>query len=334
MRVLPNPLVACYLGVLVAACSSPPAADAPAWVDPSPHTVGEVAVNGARLNYLDWGGTGPALVLIHGLGDSPHVWDDLAPLLTSSFRVVAYARRGHAHSSMAGPYDNETLTDDLRGLLDSLRIERANLLGWSMGGNEITEFAGRYPDRTIALVYLDAAYDWADPRLGAAFDASPVSLTPGPADLASLDVLRSWFQQTWLAGVDWPPSWEAHMRDLVDEQPDGSVHYRQSDSINVAMFGSLMAYAKDYTRIKAPALGLFAPIFFPPGADSTRAAALAQWEASMFEPYRAASIARFRREVAVSQDTLLPNTNHASIGVVDVNGVAGVVRGFLVAHQR
>ena len=82
-----------------------------------------------------------------------------------------------------------------------------------------------------------------------------------------------------------------------------------------------MAYAKDYTRIKAPALGLFAPIFFPPGADSTRAAALAQWEASMFEPYRAASIARFRREVAVSQDTLLPNTNHASIGVVDVNGV-------------
>ncbi|MEZ4587551.1 MAG: alpha/beta hydrolase [Gemmatimonadales bacterium] len=332
MRIIRRFVLACA-GLLAASCKAPPA-ETPAWVDPSPHSVGEVATNGTRLNYLDWGGSGPALVLIHGLGDSPHVWDDLAPRLTGSFRVLAYARRGHAHSGMEGPYDNGTLTDDLRGLLDSLRVDRVNLLGWSMGGNEITEFAIRYPERTIALVYLDAAYDWADPRLGAAFEATPVSLTPGPADLASLEVLRAWFQNTWLADVPWPDAWEAHLRDLVEVQPDGSVRYRQSDAINGAMFESLMGYAKDYTRIQAPALGLFAPIFFPPGADSARATALAQWETAMFEPYRQASVERFRTEVAVSQDTLLPNTNHASIGVADLPGVATLIRGFLTVHQR
>lgn len=320
--------------IALAACGSPPVAETATWTDRSPHTVGTVQANGVALNYLDWGGTGPALVLIHGLGDSPHVWDDLAPLLTRDFRVVAYARRGHAHSGMEGPYDNATLTDDLRGLVDSLHIDRANLLGWSMGGNEITEFASRYPERTIALVYLDASYDWADPRLGAAFAATPVSLVPGPGDVTSLDALRTWFQTTWLADVAWPDAWEAHMRDLVDVQPDGAVRYRQSDAINTAMFESLLGYAKDFSRVKAPALSLFAPVFFPAGSDSARARQLAEWEAGMFEPYRRASIERFRREVELGRDTLLAGTNHASIGVVDVSGVAALIRSFLLGHQQ
>src|SRR5215510_5858019 len=95
-----------------------------------------VHVNGIRINYLDWGGHGPPLVMIHGLGDSPHIFDELAPLLRSRFHVYAYARRGHGHSdSPEGGYDLTTLTEDLRSFLDSLRIPRADLLGWSLGGN-------------------------------------------------------------------------------------------------------------------------------------------------------------------------------------------------------
>jgi pimeloyl-ACP methyl ester carboxylesterase len=66
---------------------------------------------------------------------------------------------------MTGPFDNGTLTNDLTALLDTLGIGRVNLLGWSMGGNEISEFAVRHPERTAGLIYLDAAYDWADPAL-------------------------------------------------------------------------------------------------------------------------------------------------------------------------
>src|SRR4051794_22974107 len=77
-------------------------------------------VNGARLQYLDWGGQGTGLVFIHGLGDSPHAWDDIAPAFTDHFRVVAYARRAHGRSEVKGPYDHATLAEDLRVLLDTL----------------------------------------------------------------------------------------------------------------------------------------------------------------------------------------------------------------------
>src|SRR5687768_8222923 len=82
---------------------------APAWTDPAAHRDGFVAAGGVRLNYLDWGGSGPNLILIHGLGDNPHVFDDFVPALGGKFRVVAYARRGHGRSSKEGPFDTATL---------------------------------------------------------------------------------------------------------------------------------------------------------------------------------------------------------------------------------
>ena len=109
--------------------------------------------------------------MIHGLGDDPHVFDDLAARLRDKFHVVAYARRGHGRSSAPpeGPYDLDTLVEDLRQFMDRRGIARASLLGWSMGGNEITAFAGRYPARVDKLVYLESAYDWSDPTFLAAF---------------------------------------------------------------------------------------------------------------------------------------------------------------------
>jgi alpha-beta hydrolase superfamily lysophospholipase len=68
------------------------------WSDLAPHKSGFVIANGIRLNYLDWGVSGPALVLIHGCGNNLHLFDDLASALTDRFCVIAYARRGHGRS--------------------------------------------------------------------------------------------------------------------------------------------------------------------------------------------------------------------------------------------
>ncbi len=68
------------------------------YTDASPHKSAFAHVNGVNLNYLDWGGDGPALVMIHGIGDDPHIFDDLASLLHDRFRIIAYARRGHGLS--------------------------------------------------------------------------------------------------------------------------------------------------------------------------------------------------------------------------------------------
>ena len=128
-------------------------------------------------------------------GDSPHSFDDLAPAFTEGHRVIAYARRGHGHSDYpaTGPYENETLVEDLHQLLDSLGIKRAVLGGWSMGGNEITRFAERYPDRAAGIIYFEAGYDWSDSAMVRLLGSLPIPLSPTPADLESFPAYRSWW---------------------------------------------------------------------------------------------------------------------------------------------
>ena len=73
------------------------------------------------------------LVLIHGLGDSPYIFEDIALSLKKNFRIIAYPRRGHCPSAANDlPFDNFILVEDLKFLLGSLNIEIANLLGWSI----------------------------------------------------------------------------------------------------------------------------------------------------------------------------------------------------------
>jgi hypothetical protein len=70
------------------------------WKDPSPHAVKFVTVDeNVQLEVLDWGGSGPALVLLAGLGDTAHVFDDFATALTARHRVLAITRRAHGRSS-------------------------------------------------------------------------------------------------------------------------------------------------------------------------------------------------------------------------------------------
>jgi pimeloyl-ACP methyl ester carboxylesterase len=116
--------------------------EAAAWRDPSPHRSGFIAANGIRLHYLDWGGNGEAIVLLAGLGNTAHVFDDLAPRLSDQFRVYALTRRGYGQSDHPkSGCDTATLVEDLRAILDTLGIERVNLVGHSFAGDELSGFA-------------------------------------------------------------------------------------------------------------------------------------------------------------------------------------------------
>jgi len=147
---------------------------------------GFVQVNGVQLQYLDWGGDGPAIILIHGIVDNPHVFDDFATAFASKFHVIAYARRGSGNSEVKGPYDIDTLTADLRALMDALKIQRATLVGYSAGGDEVTNFAAEYSERVDRIVYLDAAYDFADPDFRSALAALPSGFFDRPMNAMAL----------------------------------------------------------------------------------------------------------------------------------------------------
>ena len=112
-----------------------------------------------KLEVLDWGGTGRPLILLAGLGNTAHVFDDFAPKLSSEFHVFGITRRGfgastHPHSD----YSADRLGDDVLAAMDALKLERPILAGHSIAGEELSSVATRHPERIAGVVYLDASY--------------------------------------------------------------------------------------------------------------------------------------------------------------------------------
>ena len=116
-------------------------------------TRGFVTTNGARLQYLDFGGRGEPVVLLAGLGNTAWIWSDFGVRLArEGFRVVALTRRAHGESAApAGGYGLDTLAADVIVFMDSLGLRQANLIGHSLAGAELTRIAARYPDRVRRL---------------------------------------------------------------------------------------------------------------------------------------------------------------------------------------
>jgi pimeloyl-ACP methyl ester carboxylesterase len=114
---------------------------------------GFAEVNGTRL-YYEALGEGPAVVLVHGGLVDSRLWDDQMRPLARRFRVVRYDLRGFGRSAPAtGSFSP---LEDLRGLLDFLRIEKASLVGLSLGGIVSADFALEHPERVERLVLVGA----------------------------------------------------------------------------------------------------------------------------------------------------------------------------------
>src|SRR5258708_7885121 len=100
------------------------ATKATAWQrDPSPHTVQFITVEaGVRLEVLDWGGSGRPVILLAGLGNTAHVFDDFAPKLVPAHHVYGITRRGFGESGVpASGYTADRLGDDVLAVVHALK---------------------------------------------------------------------------------------------------------------------------------------------------------------------------------------------------------------------
>lgn len=114
-------------------------------------------IYGTKIHYQD-AGSGPVVVLLHGLGADGSSWaSNIAPL-SAKYRVIVPDQIGFGKSDK--PFINyrvATLVDFLNGLLKELKIERATLVGNSLGGFTAAAFALAYPEKVDKLVLVDAA---------------------------------------------------------------------------------------------------------------------------------------------------------------------------------
>jgi pimeloyl-ACP methyl ester carboxylesterase len=149
-------LLANALGASLVALAAALSAQAQPKPFPADFRTQEVEVDGARL-HVRVGGSGPAVVLVHGFGDTGDMWAPLAAVLAKDHRVVVPDLRGMGLSSRPdGGYDKKTQAGDIRAVLEHLGIDQADVVGHDIGTMVAYAYAARYPDRTTRLVVMDA----------------------------------------------------------------------------------------------------------------------------------------------------------------------------------
>jgi pimeloyl-ACP methyl ester carboxylesterase len=116
----------------------------------------EITTNGATL-HVRVGGKGPAVVLLHGYGETGDMWAPLAAELARDHTVVVPDLRGLGLSSKpAGGFDKKTQAGDVSGVMDALKIDKADLVTHDIGNMVGFAFAAQHPERVTRFVLIDA----------------------------------------------------------------------------------------------------------------------------------------------------------------------------------
>lgn len=135
----------------------------------------------------------PVVVLVHGLGLNRACWRWLVPDLSRDFRVLAYDLPGHGGSAPPGPHpDLAMLGAQLTGLMDRLGIDRAALVGFSLGGMVVRRVVQDHPDRVAALAILHSPHRRSPDAQAAVRARVEQARTDGPQATVAA-ALERWF---------------------------------------------------------------------------------------------------------------------------------------------
>ena len=293
-----------------------------AWQDSSPHSVGFVGPANHRLQYLDWAGSGPPLVLLHGWNSNAHIFDDIAPRLADRFHVVALSLPAFGESDTPDSgYVLNTAADAVIRALDSLHIARASFAGHSFGGWILSRIATRYPTRVDRLIYLDAAFDL---RRSDSIVALRPLQRPSAEGLLTHEAVIRWLRRNFF-GV-WSPALEAEYRGR-------SVEEAQRAPLLKLIVADAQNSPEVWSSIRAPVLGICAlatvssefPWLTP--RDSLFATARSYVEA-VRRPFQHAECARFQHTVPNAR--ILHLSGHHYVFVAHRDAVIAAMRRFLL----
>jgi non-heme chloroperoxidase len=287
----------------------------------APCKSGFVNANGIRLHYLDWGGDGPVLLFLTGMGCSAYIFGKFAPRFTDNFHVLALDRRGHGDSDYPETgYDPDTLTEDLCQFLAALGIEKVILAGHSMAYIELCHFTALHPDRVLRLIFLDAAYEDYLPENKALWgEKNPLpKIMPGwPENFSgTIEEFIAEIKRRFptLATV-WSEAMDEQTRHVFRETSDGKVVDKMSDAISNAINDTFASYRPEYEKIRAPVLSFFAD---RDGADylswdymtEVQRAEVLDFFQNVLQPDRRRYFKQFQQKMPQARVVILPKGHH------------------------
>jgi pimeloyl-ACP methyl ester carboxylesterase len=225
-----------------------------------------VTTNGLRLHYLDYGGASgaPWVVCVHGLTGNAHNFDALAPFMTPKFRVISVDVRGRGDSEWGPPteYLPQNYTNDLAAMLKAIGIERANLIGTSMGGVISMMYAGGWPERVERVLLNDIGPE-IDP-VGVARIGSYVG--DAPERFKDLGEVVKYYRE------NYPPmakladhAAREQVKWSVKPAPDGNLMWKMDPNVRRPVRGGT---AQQRLDLWVPYARITAPIMIVRGADS------------------------------------------------------------------
>jgi pimeloyl-ACP methyl ester carboxylesterase len=155
-------------------------------------------------------GSGPAVVLVHGLGLNRDMWQWQLDALSPHFTVVRFDLLGHGDSAKpAGPYRMQQMVEQIEALMADLAIEQAAVVGFSLGGLIAQAFALEHPDKVSALGIFNSAHARTNEQRASIMLRVRQSEESGPAATVD-DALARWFSE-----------------DFADKHPDILANVRQ-----------------------------------------------------------------------------------------------------------
>jgi len=282
----------------------------------SNHKSDFVNINGIRLHYLDWGGKGPTLIFLTGMGASAYIFVKFAPRFTDKFHVLALTRRGHGDSDCPEiGYDADTLAEDIRQFMDHLNIEKAILAGHSVAGVELTHFAATYPNRAEKLIYLDALDDRRGlPEIHRQNPLRKIEIrreasTPHTFEEYVADTKRD---SPAIAEI-WSALWDVEMAHEVKVNEDGIFIERMPESVAEMIFENLFnGYAPKRVDAKIPTLSFYA-LGIPKQSNAyteEQKASFNQFFLNVRNPFYMSLISEFHTRFPHAKIVIIPDGHH------------------------
>ena len=263
-----------------------------------------------KLEVVDWGGTGRPIVLLAGNTKTAHDFDEFAPVLARTNRVVAITRRGWGASSKPSTgYLSDRLGDDVLAVIDSLRLDRPVLAGHSFAGAELSSIGSRHPEKVAGLVYLDAVFGYAFYEVGH-FETDENELRRSlesfhtAAEAGNVEELRR--ALTRILETDLP-SLERSLREVLRATPTASSSPRQPlmPPRRTGATALMFEGTQRFEAVRAPVLALVAGNGRLPAAAARDSAAAVAW---LLENHKAART--LMRTVPTARIVVIPDARH------------------------
>ncbi|HEX8866632.1 MAG TPA: alpha/beta fold hydrolase, partial [Lentzea sp.] len=163
--------------------------------------------DGQLVSYVDHGGDGPAVVLLHSFLMDASMWAPQVAAFGDSYRLIAIDERGHGETPATAPFDYWDVARDALAVLDHLDVQSAAVIGTSQGGFIAVRMALLAPERVSALAVLGTSGEAEDEQIAAAYNQlTEVWIAQGPETVveATAKICLGDYDAS-----EWTPKWSA-----------------------------------------------------------------------------------------------------------------------------